>query len=39
MLLNIYKKWGIEFRDNNIADAYSLARMALTGENTDVNHK
>lgn len=29
MLLNIYKKWGVEFKDNNIADAYSLARLAL----------
>ena len=29
MLLNIYKKWGIEFKDNNLADAYSLARLAL----------
>jgi len=29
MLLNIYKKYGLEFKDNNIADAYSLARMAL----------
>lgn len=29
MLLNVYKKWGAEFDDNNLADAYSLARMAL----------
>jgi len=29
MLLNVYKKWGIEFKDNNLADAYGLARMAL----------
>ena len=29
MLLNVYKKWGVEFNDNNLADAYSLARMAL----------
>lgn len=29
MLLNVYKKWGVEFTDNNLADAYSLARMAL----------
>lgn len=28
MLLNVYKKWGIEFKDNNLADAYGLARMA-----------
>jgi len=29
MLLNLYKKWGVEFNDNNLADAYGLARMAL----------
>jgi len=29
MLLNVYKKWGVEFKDNNLADAYGLARMAL----------
>ena len=29
MLLNVYKKWGISFENNNSADAYSLARMAL----------
>lgn len=28
MLLNIYKKWGIEFTDDNAADAYALARLA-----------
>jgi len=39
MLLNIYKKWNIEFHDNNIADAYGLAMMALTGETTDEKHK
>lgn len=27
MLLNIYKKWGVEFENDNIADAYGLARM------------
>lgn len=26
MLLNVYKKWKIEFTDNNLADAYCLAR-------------
>lgn len=31
ILLKIYKKWGVEFDDNNIADAYGLARMALEG--------
>jgi len=29
MLLKTYKKWGVEFNDNNICDAYGLARMAL----------
>jgi len=29
MLLKVYKKWGVEFSDNNMSDAYGLARMAL----------
>ena len=29
MLLKVYKRWGVEFTDNNMADAFSLARMAL----------
>jgi len=29
MLLKVYKRWGVEFSDDNLADAYSLARMAL----------
>jgi len=29
MLLNVYKKWNVEFDDNNLADAYGLARMAM----------
>jgi len=29
MLLQVYKRWGVEFKNNNLADAYSLARMAL----------
>lgn len=29
MLLNVFKKWDKEFNDNNLADAYGLARMAL----------
>lgn len=29
MLLNVYKRWNVEFSDNNLADAFSLARMAL----------
>jgi len=29
VLLNVYKKFGVEFCDSNLADAYVLARMAL----------
>lgn len=29
MLLAVYKKWGFETDDDNLADAYSLARLAL----------
>lgn len=28
MLLQIYKRWGVEFSDDNAADAYALARIA-----------
>lgn len=28
MLLHVYKKWGVEFTDDNAADAYSLAHLA-----------
>lgn len=27
MLLHVYKKWGVEFADDNAADSYSLARL------------
>ena len=27
ILLNVYKKWGVEFTDDNAADSYSLARL------------
>ena len=27
MLLQIYKRWGVEFNDDNAADAYALARL------------
>ena len=27
MLLQIYKRWGLEFNDDNAADAYALARL------------
>jgi len=29
ILLKTYKKWGVEFQINDLADAYGLARMAL----------
>ncbi len=29
ILLKTYKKWNIEFDDNNLCDAYGLARMAV----------
>jgi len=32
ILLKIYKKFGIEFDNNNIADAYGLARMCYESE-------
>lgn len=34
MLLQIYKRWGVEFNDDNAADAYALARLA-TGSSID----
>jgi Holliday junction resolvasome RuvABC endonuclease subunit len=36
MLLNIYKKYGVELRDNNAADAYGLARIAAEYVTDDV---
>lgn len=29
MLLKVFIKWGVEFADDNLADAYSLARLSL----------
>ena len=29
MLLKVYKKWGVEFEIDDLADAYGLARMSL----------
>jgi Holliday junction resolvasome RuvABC endonuclease subunit len=28
MLLQVYKKWGVEFNDDNAADSYGVARIA-----------
>lgn len=33
MLMKVYKKFGIEFEDDNLCDAYSLARLALEDYN------
>jgi Holliday junction resolvasome RuvABC endonuclease subunit len=33
MLLQIYKRWGVEFNDDNAADAYALARLAADAHN------
>ena len=35
MLLSTYKKWGIEFTDDNAADSYALARIASKYSTTD----
>lgn len=29
ILLKVYKKWGVEFKSNDLADAYGLARYIL----------
>jgi Holliday junction resolvasome RuvABC endonuclease subunit len=36
MLMQIYKRWGQEFNDDNAADAYALARIAAGKSITDV---
>ena len=33
ILLNVFKKWGVEFDNSDLADAYGLARMALEDYN------
>jgi hypothetical protein len=33
MLLQIYKRWGVEFNDDNAADAYALGRLAAEAFN------
>lgn len=33
MILHAYKRWGIEFSDNNLCDAFMLARMAYEERN------
>lgn len=34
MLLQVYKRWGVEFTDDNAADAYSLGRLASGSADT-----
>ena len=29
ILLNVFKRWGVEFDNSDLADAYGLSRMAL----------
>lgn len=36
MLMQIYKRWGLEFNDDNAADAYSLGRLATGTSINDV---
>lgn len=36
MLLQIYKRWGIEFNDDNAADSYALARLVSKTAINDV---
>jgi Holliday junction resolvasome RuvABC endonuclease subunit len=37
MLLKTYKKFGVEFEDDNLCDAYGLARFALEDFQNDTN--
>lgn len=40
ILLGVFKKWGVEFNDDNAADSYALARLAhLMAEPEAVQHK
>lgn len=36
MLMQIYKRWNIEFNDDNAADSYALARLAAGVATTEV---
>lgn len=39
MLMQIYKRWGVEFNDDNAADAYTLARIATGYYTTKVEQE
>lgn len=36
MLKEVYKRWGVDLNDDNLADAYGLARMALENFNNGI---
>jgi len=36
MLMQVYKRWGVEFNDDNAADAYALSRLAAGIAITDI---
>ena len=35
IMMHVYKRWGYEAKDNNIADAYVLAKIAMALETVD----
>jgi Holliday junction resolvasome RuvABC endonuclease subunit len=39
MLMQIYKRWGIEFNDDNAADSYALARLAAGVSISDIERQ
>jgi Holliday junction resolvasome RuvABC endonuclease subunit len=39
MLLQIYKRWDVEFNDDNAADSYALARLAAQTPNGEIEEK
>ena len=36
MLKEVYKRWGVDYEDDNLADAYSLSRLALHNYNKGI---
>jgi crossover junction endodeoxyribonuclease RuvC len=39
MLLKTFKRWGVEFEDNNLCDAYCIAQYALDEHNEKIKPK
>jgi crossover junction endodeoxyribonuclease RuvC len=37
MLKEVYKKWGVDYEDDNLCDAYALSRFALDNYNKGFN--